>query len=45
MKTISLFFIDNPVFAAVLSLLIVLAGSMAIFRCQLPSTRTSRRLR
>ena len=31
MKTISLFFIDNPVFAAVLSLLIVLAGSMAIF--------------
>lgn len=31
MKSLSLFFIDHPVFAAVLSLLIVLAGAVSIF--------------
>ncbi len=31
MKKLSIFFIDNPVFAAVLSLIIVLAGAVSIF--------------
>ena len=42
---ISHFFIDRPIFASVLSIVIVLAGVVAVFTCQWRSIRTWHRQR
>ena len=42
---LSHFFIERPVFAAVLSAFITIAGAIALFRCRSASTRKSCRLR
>jgi multidrug efflux pump len=36
---ISKFFIDRPIFAGVLSVLILLAGLLSVFSCPSPNTR------